>query len=107
MAEMAPDKASIHPAVMVGLGGALLLNITLLMSLPPVIRGKGAPYLPTTKGRIDTTFAALHTHFAPQLSEGKKLLFADLGSGDGRVVFRAAREEIFMKSVGYEINPCK
>ena len=28
-----------------------------------------------------------------------------MGSGDGRVVFRAAREGLFDKSVGYEINP--
>ncbi|KAL7524572.1 hypothetical protein ACHAXR_000630 [Thalassiosira sp. AJA248-18] len=34
-----------------------------------------------------------------------QLRFVDLGSGDGRVVFRAAREGIFHKSVGYEINP--
>ena len=33
------------------------------------------------------------------------MTFYDLGSGDGRVVFRAAREGIFHKCVGYEINP--
>jgi hypothetical protein len=31
--------------------------------------------------------------------------FVDLGSGDGRVVFRAAREDMFRLCVGYEINP--
>ena len=35
----------------------------------------------------------------------KSLKFVDLGSGDGRVVFRAARENLFNKSIGYEINP--
>ena len=33
------------------------------------------------------------------------LRFVDLGSGDGRVVFKAARENLFAKSIGYEINP--
>ena len=35
----------------------------------------------------------------------KKLVFVDLGSGDGRLVFRAAREDIFDECIGYEINP--
>lgn len=34
-----------------------------------------------------------------------KLNFVDLGSGDGRIVFRASRENLFSVSVGYEINP--
>jgi Histone methylation protein DOT1 len=43
-----------------------------------------------------------------QQKEGgaKKLLnFVDLGSGDGRIVFRAAQENLFTLSIGYEINP--
>jgi hypothetical protein len=40
-----------------------------------------------------------------QVKSGKKLSFVDLGSGDGRVVFRAAKEGIFHKCIGYEINP--
>ena len=39
------------------------------------------------------------------IKQSSSLKFVDLGSGDGRVVFRAAREGIFQKSVGYEINP--
>jgi len=31
--------------------------------------------------------------------------FIDLGSGDGRLVFRAAREKLFHTCIGYEINP--
>ena len=34
-----------------------------------------------------------------------KLNFVDLGSGDGRIVFRASKENLFSLSVGYEINP--
>lgn len=33
------------------------------------------------------------------------LRFVDLGSGDGRFVFRAANEGLFGHCVGYEINP--
>jgi tRNA G46 methylase TrmB len=34
-----------------------------------------------------------------------EIIFVDLGSGDGRVVFRAAREQLFTVCIGYEINP--
>jgi len=37
--------------------------------------------------------------------QGHDLRFVDLGSGDGRVVFRAARENLFKASIGYELNP--
>ena len=37
--------------------------------------------------------------------QDSNLTFVDLGSGDGRVVFRAAREGLFDNCVGYEINP--
>lgn len=35
----------------------------------------------------------------------EEVIFVDLGSGDGRVVFRAAREQLFTLCIGYEINP--
>lgn len=36
----------------------------------------------------------------------EKLVFVDLGSGDGRMVFHAAyREQLFTHCIGYEINP--
>ena len=38
-------------------------------------------------------------------SAAEKIVFVDLGSGDGRVVFRAARERLFTVCIGYEINP--
>ncbi|CAB9525410.1 Protein FAM173B [Seminavis robusta] len=40
-----------------------------------------------------------------RLHKSKSLTFVDLGSGDGRLVFRAARQGIFSTSIGYEINP--
>lgn len=45
-------------------------------------------------------------NFAERQKTGSsKLKFVDLGSGDGRIVFRAAKERLFGLSVGYEINP--
>ena len=44
-------------------------------------------------------------NFVRRQQQGGKLCFVDLGSGDGRVVVRAAREELFHKCLGYEINP--
>lgn len=97
--------SSLHPAVAVGLGGFVLLNVGLLLSIPPVLMGRGAPYLPTFRNKLNQMFAPLPKHFASKAK--KQLTFVDLGSGDGRVVFRAAREGLFHKSIGYEINPCK
>jgi hypothetical protein len=70
----------------------------------------GAPYLPTKKKNLDAMFQQLRNdpHFASLLLKqqgSSKLRFADLGSGDGRIVFRAARENVFGNSCGYEINP--
>ena len=43
--------------------------------------------------------------FVQRQKQGEKLSFVDLGSGDGRIVFRAARENLFHASIGYELNP--
>lgn len=102
------NGGSLHPAFAVGLGAFFLLNVGALLSLPPVLRGKGAPYLPTFSGKLNVMFTQLRqdTNIAKKLADQQPLRFVDLGSGDGRVVFRAAREKIFNKSIGYEINPC-
>jgi hypothetical protein len=55
----------------------------------------GAPYLPTLNKRVDDAFELL------DLKPGDTLL--ELGSGDGRVLKRAAQMGI--KGVGYELNP--
>lgn len=106
-AETTPS--SLHPGLAVGLGGFFLLNVAALLSLPPVLIGRGAPYLPSLNIKLNVMFTQLRkdSHVIKKLKEGKPLTFVDLGSGDGRVVFRAAREGIFQKSIGYEINPCK
>lgn len=94
-------------------GGFAAFNVFALASLYPVLRGRGAPYLPTKNTSLDKMFAQLRadkkfqTTFMGTESHTKlsRPNFADLGSGDGRVVFRAAREGLFSCSQGYEINP--
>ena len=97
-------RDGLHPAIAFGLFGALLAHGAIILSLPPVIRGKGAPFLPTASKGLNTMFKELRNQ--PIVKDSKRnLTFFDLGSGDGRVVFRAAREGMFHKSIGYEINP--
>lgn len=90
------------------IGGAAILlpHLAVLLSLPPVLMKRGAPYLPTFGNKMDVMFGIIRAHIKQQRSKNTKpLKFVDLGSGDGRVVFRAAREGLFKESVGYEINP--
>jgi len=90
-------------SLQIGLGVFGLVNVGMLLSLPPVLRGKGAPYLPTFSKNMDAMFQQLREHAKNRRNEKKLLRFVDLGSGDGRLVFRAAREGYY--GVGYEINP--
>jgi hypothetical protein len=101
------SQSSIHPAVKFGLGCAFLGHAAIILSLPPVLRGKGAPYLPTSSKNIESTFQALRNlpSIKKRIEMKQNIQFVDLGSGDGRVVFRAARENLFHRSIGYEINP--
>ena len=122
------DNQRHHPAVYLGFGSFVLVNLAMLLSLPPVLRGKGAPYLPTYKSRMDAMFAQLRrepsfqrmqlrlqqpskvaaatTNTSASTLPQNSLTFVDLGSGDGRFVFRAAREGLFCGGcIGYEINP--
>ncbi|KAI2497879.1 hypothetical protein MHU86_16617 [Fragilaria crotonensis] len=120
------QQRPLHPAIALGIGGFVIVNVGLLLSLPPVLIGRGAPFLPTYKSKMDQMFAPLKAYYHQRHAaastaavnsttinsnnDGNKsinnnLTFVDLGSGDGRVVFRAAREGLFHKSIGYEINP--
>jgi hypothetical protein len=87
-------------------GGIASFNVVALISLIPVLRGRGAPYLPTKRTNLDRMFAQLRPLLSETCNNSKsKPTFVDLGSGDGRVVFRAARENMFSNCTGYEINP--
>jgi hypothetical protein len=113
-----------NSVICVGLGGFVILNLGLLFSIPPVLIGRGAPYLPTQTTKMNDMFAVIRLHYSRSVGTKSNSIvhvnntknyslpsqnktFVDLGSGDGRLVFRAAREGIFQKSIGYEINPCK
>ncbi len=69
-----------------------LLYFILLLSYSVI---RGAPFAPLGNTRIKTMFELL------EVNKGKK--FADLGSGDGRIVIEAAKHGL--KSYGFEINP--
>jgi len=56
---------------------------------------KGAPFVPTNKKRVERVIELA------KLKTGDKLI--DLGSGDGRIVFAAAKEGA--NAIGIEINP--
>ena len=94
-------QTKLHPMIALGLGSAFVLNLGMILSLPPVLRGKGAPYLPTFSKKLQQMFEPLSS------SKKRYQTFVDLGSGDGRVVFAAARQKhLFQnKCIGYEINP--
>lgn len=118
------DKSSTNPWVTMGLAGVFVIaHGAVLLSLPPVLRGKGAPYLPTTSENMDRMFRLIRkqpqimrklqiqqnneiSNSVASFASNSQLKFVDLGSGDGRMVFRSAREKnLFGCSVGYEINP--
>ena len=119
------SESSSKPYVIAWASVFFAANLAMMLSLPPVLRGKGAPYLPTWSKSMDVMFRELRKHVRdskagttgrsvhsptdpqPNISPriGQSLTFVDLGSGDGRVVFRAAQEGMFTHCVGYEINP--
>ena len=82
-------------------GAFTVFQATILFSLIPTLRGKGAPFLPTKKKIVEKIFEELKTEFHGSF-RGKH--FADLGSGDGRLVI-AATMKGFESSFGVEINP--
>ena len=104
-------SSSASNKILLGIGGTLFLlpHLAIILSLPPVLQRRGAPYLPTFANKLNVMFDLIKQHVNQNnksfLKQSPSLKFVDLGSGDGRVVFRAAREGIFQKSVGYEINP--
>lgn len=73
----------------------LIVILVLVFLLFAFVIFFGAPYLPTLNKSIDDALELL------DLSPGDTLL--ELGSGDGRVLKRAAQKGI--KGVGYELNP--
>ena len=75
--------------------GVLLIVLLIILICFSMVIFYGAPYLPTLKPHIDTTFEIAG------LKEGDTIL--ELGCGDGKVLIAAAKAGI--NSVGYELNP--
>jgi len=105
------EESKYNP-ILFGIGATLFIfpHLAVLLSLPPVLQRRGAPYLPTFGTKLNAMFVLIRNHtlqsnYMKQKIAQNTLRFVDLGSGDGRVVFRAARENLFAKSIGYEINP--
>lgn len=98
-----------HPALKAGLAVGLVVNLGVLLSLPPVVMSKGAPYLPTFSRASTVMFDRIrqNRNITARIKDGTPLKFVDLGSGDGRLVFQAARQNLFSKAYGFEINPGK
>eukprot|EP00750_Incisomonas_marina_P002626 INCI12519.2.p1 GENE.INCI12519.2~~INCI12519.2.p1 ORF type:complete len:369 (-),score=63.15 INCI12519.2:256-1362(-) len=123
-------------------GGVVLLHAGVLLSVPYVLMGKGAPYLPTFAKPMRQMFddllpkhlgrvPSIRKHLPKQdrqpalpsaaaaaaIAAGghnkwaladpgllRQASLVDLGSGDGRLVFEAARQG-YGRCEGYEINP--
>ncbi len=73
----------------------LILAISLVVLLFGFVVFFGAPYLPTLSKQAKTALELL------DLKPGQTLL--ELGSGDGRMLKAAAKQELY--AVGYELNP--
>ena len=103
----ASTSSQMHLAVKAGLAIGFVANLGLLLSLPPVIMSKGAPYLPTFARSSNVMWERIRQSptIQARLKNSDTLTFVDLGSGDGRLVFQAARQNMFAMSIGYEINP--
>jgi len=73
-----------HPYITAGAGVALVVHLAALLSLPPAIRGKGAPYLPTTASHSKAMFDQLKQQLliSSELKDkaaNGSLCFVDLG----------------------------
>lgn len=78
-----------------GVTGAAVLGLCIGTApfISPALRKFCLPYVPATDKQVRNIIAALP----------KKGAFADIGSGDGRIVIAAARHGL--ASTGYELNP--
>lgn len=80
----------------VAIGGTILA----IPFLTPAMRKHALPYIPATPKQISNVFAALEA-YRPNANPNKTNL-VDLGSGDGRIVFEAAKRGY--RATGVELN---
>lgn len=110
MSEQSPkrnSKVGLYMALGVG-AAAIGFSIAAIPFLTPALRSHALPYVPATNKQIENVFKALKqyslerhlTKIAPSKNNIVKLI--DLGSGDGRIVFEAAKRGYH--STGVELN---
>lgn len=76
-------------------------TIAAIPFLTPAMRKHALPYVPATPKQISNVFTALRSYRAQQAEPAKTKLI-DLGSGDGRIVFEAAK--LGYQATGVELN---
>lgn len=75
-------------------------SIAAIPFLTPAMRKHALPYVPATPKQISNVFKALRAYRPEDNPNMVKLV--DLGSGDGRIVFEAARKGY--RATGVELN---
>lgn len=95
----APPNANYTPAYLLG-GISLGLFVVCLpfLTVPASKKLGSLPWMATPHRTIQRLFSV------PAIQQGKRDLFVDLGSGDGRLVIEAARQG-YALSIGHELNP--
>jgi hypothetical protein len=94
-------------------GGVLALgNLVVGTSLMPALLGRGAPFVPTARAKIEALFGSdgllrpgSRRSLLPPGSDTRRLRLIDLGSGDGALLRAATRDAGFGQATGWEINP--
>ena len=76
---------------------AVSLSVVAASFVSPALRRVCLPYVPATHKQIGNVLKLCKKY------EGKRTTLVDLGSGDGRIVFAAARNGY--QATGYELNP--
>ena len=105
---LAPDvpksdkpKSSVGLYTTIAIGGvALGFSIIAIPFLTPALRKHTLPYVPATDKQIENVFKTIN--LIRKTSSKQQLTLIDLGSGDGRIVFEAAKRGY--RSTGVEIN---
>ena len=104
--EKTPSKFGLYSAIGIG-AVAFGFSIAAIPFLTPALRKHALPYIPATDKQISNVFKALKLYnttnklnYIPSSQNVVKLM--DLGSGDGRIVFEAAKRGY--QSTGVELN---
>lgn len=97
-------SSSIGLYATIGVGSlAVLVSVAAIPFVSPAFRKHVLPYVPATKNQIDNVFKAIdHVKHSQSLVNNSTLKLIDLGSGDGRIVFEAAKNGY--KATGVELN---